>query len=126
MYGAGAPSLLFAMLADGGPVAQRAATGASAAAAAAMAVTLLLCRRAPDGLLRAAFPLATLGVTAIAVLDPPLALTPMFYVWPLTTGAYFLRRRASLLTYACVCLGFGAASLWAIDDGPRLIQWVTR
>ena len=90
-----------------------------------MAVTLLLWRHAPDRLLIAAFPLASLAVTAIAVVDPPLALTPMFYVWPLMTGAYFLRRRESLLTYACVCGSFGAASLWAFDEGPRLIQWVT-
>jgi diguanylate cyclase (GGDEF)-like protein len=72
-----------------------------------------------------AFPLAAVAVTAIAVLDPPLALTPMFYVWPLMTAAYFLRRRGVRLTYAVVCTSFGAASLWAIDDGPRLMQWAT-
>jgi len=124
VYGAAAPSLLLALLADGGPASQRLATGAAALITLAVAA-LLLAWRAPDWLLLAAFPLAALTVTAVAVLDPPLALTPMFYVWPLMTAAYFLQRRELLFTYLAVCASFGAVSLWALDDGPRLIQWIT-
>ena len=125
IYGGAAPSLLIALLFDGGPLSQRIAAGAAMVITAALAIVLLAWRRAPDSLLLAAFPLAALAVTTIAVVDPPLALTPMFYVWPLMSAAYFLRRREALLTYAFVSASFGAASLWAFDSGPRFIQWVT-
>jgi diguanylate cyclase (GGDEF)-like protein len=124
VYGAAAPSLLIALIADGGPASQRIATGIAALVTLGIGA-LLLVWRAPDWMLLAAFPLAALTVTAVAVLDPPLALTPMFYVWPLITAAYFLQRRDVLVTYLVVCLSFGAVSLWALDDGPRFIQWVT-
>jgi diguanylate cyclase (GGDEF)-like protein len=125
MYGGAAPSLGLALLTDGGPLSQRLATGAAMLITSVMAIVMLAWRGAPDRLLLAAFPLAALTVTAIAVLDPPLALTPMFYVWPLMTAAYFLRRRQLLATYAVVVGSFGAASLWALEDGPLLIQWLT-
>ena len=125
IYGAAGPSLLIAMLADGGPLSQRLATGTAMVAACVLAVLMLLWRRAPDALLLAAFPLAALTVTAVAVLDPPLALTPMYYVWPLMTAAYFLRRREILITYGGVCGSFGAGALWALGEGPLLIEWIT-
>lgn len=125
IYGAAAPSLLLASVTDGGPLSQRLVTVVAMVATALMAVVLLSWRRPPDGFLLAGFPIASLTVTAIAVLDPPLALTPMFYVWPLMTAAYFLRRREALVTYGVTCGSFGAASLWAIAEGPRLMQWMT-
>jgi hypothetical protein len=63
------------LLTDGGPASQRLAAGAAMVGTALMAILLLAWRRAPNWLLLAAFPLAALTVTAIAVLDPPLALT---------------------------------------------------
>ncbi len=125
MYGAAAPSLVLAALTDGGPVSQRLVAGGASVATGVLAILLLLWRRAPDGLLLAAFPLAALTVTAVAALDPPLALTPMYYVWPLMTATYFLRPAAFLLTYAVVCGSFGAVSAWVLDHGPRTIQWAT-
>ena len=125
VYGAAAPSLLLALLTDGGPLAQRLVTGTAMIATACMALLMLVWRRAPDAALLLAFPLAALTVTAIAALDPPLALTPMYYVWPLMTSAYFLRRRDTVLTYLAVCASFGAASLWALEPGPLLMQWLT-
>jgi diguanylate cyclase (GGDEF)-like protein len=110
---------------DGGPLSQRLATGTAMFATALMAALMLAWRRAPDGLLVAAFSLAALTVTAIAVLDPPLSLTPMYYVWPLMTAAYFLQRREVLATYGVVCGSFGAAAAWGIGDGTALIQWLT-
>jgi diguanylate cyclase (GGDEF)-like protein len=124
VYGAAAPMLVLALLADGGPASQRLATGLAAVFALVVALLLLLWR-APDWLLLSAFPVGGLVVSAIAVLDPPLALTPMFYIWPLMTAAYFLQRRELALTYLTVCGSFGAISLFALDDGPRLIQWIT-
>ena len=125
IYGAAAPSLCLAVLTDGGPLSQRLATGTTMAVAAAFALVMLAWRRAPDLVLLAGFPLAALTVSSIAVLDPPLALTPMFYVWPLMIAAYFLQRREIVVTYAMVCASFGAVSVWALDDGPRLMQWAT-
>jgi diguanylate cyclase (GGDEF)-like protein len=124
VYGAAAPILLLALIADGGPLSQRLATGGAALFTFVLAL-LLLVWRSPDWLLLAAFPAGGLVVTAVAVLDPPLALTPMFYIWPLMTAAYFLQRRELLFTYLTVCVSFGAVSLFALDDGPRLIQWIT-
>jgi hypothetical protein len=125
IYGAAGPSLLIALLADGGPLSQRPATGTAMVTASLLAALMLLWRRAPDALLLAAFPLAALTVTAVAVLDPPLALTPMYYVWPLMTAAYLLRRREILITYGGVCGSFGAGALWALGEGPLLIEGIT-
>ena len=125
IYGAAAPSLLLAVLIDGGPVSQRLATGTAMVASSVLALLMLAWRRAPDALLLAAFPLAALTVTAIAVLDPPLALTPMYYVWPLMIAAYFLQRREILVTFGVVCASFGAAALWAIGEGPLFMEWMT-
>ena len=125
IYGCAALSLLLAVLADGGPFAQRLAAGVAALVTALMATLMLLWHRAPDRLLLAGFPLAALTVTAIALLDPPLALTPMYYVWPLMTAAYFLRRREVLLTYGLTCLSFAAVAPWAVDQGPPVIHAAT-
>ncbi len=91
---------------------------------AVIAVLSLVWRGVPDALLVAAFPLAALVVTAFAGLDAPLALTPMFYVWPLMCAAHFLRRPALLVTYGVVILSFAAAIPW-IEPRPTPIQWLT-
>ena len=124
IHGAGAVSLLLALLDVEGPAAQHAAVATAASVTAVIAVLALVWREVPDSLLVAAFPFAALVVTAIAVLDPPLALTPMFYVWPLMSAAYFLRRPALLATYAVVVITFAAAIPW-IDPRPTPIQWLT-
>ncbi len=87
IYGAGTISLLLALLDVDGPAAQHAAVAMTAAVAAGMTALILVWKNVPDGALVAAFPLAPLLVTSIAVLDPPLALTPMYYVWPLMSAA---------------------------------------
>jgi diguanylate cyclase (GGDEF)-like protein len=115
-------SLLLAVLSDGGPASQRIASAAAMVATALVAVVMLRWRDVAERLLLAAFPLATLTVTAVAVLDPPLALTPIYYVWPLMTAAYFLRRSLVLATYGIACGSFGAAMLFAYRDGPRFID----
>ncbi len=124
IYGAGAVSLLLALLDVDGPVAQHVAVATAAAISTAMTALVLAWRRVPDGVLVAAFPLAALLVTSIAVLDPPLALTPMYYVWPLMSAAYFLRRRALMATYGAVVVSFAAGIPW-IEPRPTAIQWLT-
>ena len=94
IYGGATPSLLIALLFDGGPLSQRIAAGAAMVITAALAIVLLAWRRAPDSLLLAAFPLAALdrdddrGGRPAARADADL-----FYVWPLMSAAFFLRRQ---------------------------------
>ena len=90
IYGAAAGSLVLALLADGGSTSQRRFTVAAIVFTGAIAAVLLLWRDASDPVLLAAFPIASLTVTSVAVLDPPLALTPMFYALPLLTAGSFL------------------------------------
>jgi hypothetical protein len=77
VYGAAAVSLGLAALTDGGPAEQRLFAAGAMAMTAAVAALMLLWRGAGDRVLLAAFPLAAATVSFVAVLDPPLALTPM-------------------------------------------------
>jgi diguanylate cyclase (GGDEF)-like protein len=124
-YGAASLSLAAALTADGGTSGQRLFTVATIAFTAAVAALMLLRRELSDIVLLAAFPLAGLTVTCVAVLDPPLALTPMFYAWPMLISGSFLRRREALLTYLVVIVSFGAALPWLETDAPRAILWLT-
>lgn len=125
IYGAAAVTLAFALIADGGTTGQRLFTLAAIAFTAAVAALMLLWRDASDRALLVAFPVAALTVTCVAVLDPPLALTPMFYVWPLLMAGSFLRRREALLTYLIVVGSFGAILPWVETDAPLAILWLT-
>ena len=124
IHGAGAVSLLLALPGVDGPLLQHLVDASAAALTAAVCITVLLWQQVPDRALVLGFPLAALVVTAIAVLDPPLALTPMFYVWPLVCAAAFLRTPAVIGTYAGVVVSFGAAIPW-IEPRPTPIQWLT-
>jgi diguanylate cyclase (GGDEF)-like protein len=125
IYGAAAVSLVLALLADGGTTSQRLFTVAVIVFTGAVAAVLLLWHDASDLVLLAAFPIASLTVTCVAVLDPPLALTPMFYALPLLTAGSFLRRREALLTYLSVVGSFGAILPWVETDAPLVILWLT-
>jgi diguanylate cyclase (GGDEF)-like protein len=125
IYAAAAVSLALALLTDGGTSAQRLFTAGTIVFTAAVAALMLAWRTVGDGVLLAAFPVATLTVTGVAVLDPPLALTPMFYAWPLLTAGSFLRRREAALTYVVAVGSFAAVLPWVETDAPRAILWLT-
>ncbi|MDO8212608.1 GGDEF domain-containing protein [Conexibacter sp. CPCC 206217] len=125
IYGAAAVSLALALLTDGGTERQRLFTVGAIAFTAAVAALMLAWHDVDDRVLLAAFPIAALTVTTVAVLDPPLALTPMFYAWPLLTAGSFLRRREALLTYLVTIGSFGAILPWVVTDAPRAILWLT-
>ena len=125
IYGAAAVSLAFALLTDGGTTSQRLFTVAAIAFTGAVAAAMLPAARCRRRVLLAAFPIAALTVTCVAVLDPPLALTPMFYALPLLTAGSFLRRREALLTYLCVVGSFGAILPWWRAGAPPAILWLT-
>ncbi len=125
MFAAGVPAVVLAMFTDGaGDPVQTVTLAVTAAIVAAVAAVLLLWPQMPDWMLFASFPLATVLITTVCVFDPPLALTPMFYVWPLMLGGYFLSGRRAFACCLFVVLSFGAVSLLGLVDGPRLIQWV--
>jgi diguanylate cyclase (GGDEF)-like protein len=124
-YGAAAVSLALALLTDGGTSGQRLFTVAAIAFTAGVAAAMLLWREIGDRLLLAAFPVAGLAVTCVAALDPPLALTPMFYAWPMLISGSFLRRREALLTYLVVIGSFGAILPFVETDAPLAILWLT-
>ncbi|MDO8188152.1 GGDEF domain-containing protein [Conexibacter sp. JD483] len=125
IYGAAAVTLALALLTDGDPADERYFTFGAIAFTAAVAALMLLWREASDVVLLAAFPVAGLTVTAVALLDPPLALTPMFYALPLLMAGSFLRRREALLTYLVVVGSFGAILPAVETDAPRTILWLT-
>lgn len=125
IYAGAAVSLAFALLTDDGTTGQRLFAAAVIAFTAAVAALMLLWKAASDRVLVAAFPVAALTVTCVAVLDPPLALTPMFYAWPLLTSAAFLRRREALLTYLVAIGSFSVVLPWVETDAPRAILWLT-
>jgi diguanylate cyclase (GGDEF)-like protein len=125
VFGGAAISLLVASLADGGPLSQRLSAGGAALVTLVLALTMLSWKRAPDWLLIFGFPFAAMTVTTVAIVDPPLSLTPMYYVWPLLTSAYFLQRRDTWLTYAAVCVSFGAALLFSVSEEAEPIIFMT-
>lgn len=125
IYGAAAVSLVLALLTDGGTTGQQIFTLAAIAFTGGVAASMLLWRSAGDRFLLAAFPVAGLTVTCVAVLDPPLALTPMFYAWPMLLAGWFLRRREALLTHLVVIGSFGAILPFVETDAPLTILWLT-
>jgi diguanylate cyclase (GGDEF)-like protein len=79
----------------------------------------------PDWLLLALFPGGIVLVSALVAVARPIALIPIFYIWPLALSAYFLQRREVVLNYLLVALGFGVALVGWVTPDARLIQWVS-
>jgi diguanylate cyclase (GGDEF)-like protein len=90
-----------------------------------VAVVLKAWRRPPIPLLLACFPLGTFAVTALVAVAKPIALIPMFYIWPVVVAAYFLHRRDVLAMFALTAVGFGVALLVWVEPDARMIQWVS-
>jgi diguanylate cyclase (GGDEF)-like protein len=60
----------------------------------------------------------------VAVAEP-IALIPIFYIWPLVLSAYFLQRREVAVNFAFVAAGFAVALRWFVVPDARMIQWVS-
>ena len=61
---------------------------------AVVALVFVLWRGMPDALLLGICPLGIVAVTATVAVAEPIALTPVFYLWPMLVAAYFLSPRA--------------------------------
>ncbi len=95
------------------------------AATAVQGVVLLVWRRPPDWFLLGLSPTGTIAVSVMVAVSKPIALIPLFYIWPIVTAAYFLQRREVLANYVLVLVGFGVALWgWAVPDA-RLIMWLS-
>jgi diguanylate cyclase (GGDEF)-like protein len=90
-----------------------------------VATMLMVWRDPPAAVLLACFPLGTLGVTALVAVAKPIALIPMFYIWPVVVSAYFLRRRDVLAMFLLTATGFGVALVGWVEPDARMIQWVS-
>jgi diguanylate cyclase (GGDEF)-like protein len=92
---------------------------------AAVAAGLKLWRTPPPEVLLSCFPLGTLSVSALVAVAKPIALIPMFYIWPVVLSAYFLQRRQAAAMFALTAGGFGVALTGWVTPDARLIQWVS-
>jgi diguanylate cyclase (GGDEF)-like protein len=90
-----------------------------------MAALLKAWRRLPDAVLYALFPSGTVLISALVAIAKPIALIPIFYIWPFALSAYFLQRRDVVLNYVLVLVGFGVALVGWVTPDARLIQWVS-
>jgi diguanylate cyclase (GGDEF)-like protein len=90
----------------------------------AIALALALWRTPPDAVALALPLVATLIISALVAACRPMALVPIFYVWPLVLTAYSCQRREVLLNYLAVLVGFAIALAgWAPPD-TRIVMWV--
>ncbi|MCW3001545.1 MAG: uncharacterized protein JWQ20_843 [Conexibacter sp.] len=90
-----------------------------------MSLLLNLWHEPAPGVLLACFPLGTVAVTVLVAVAKPIALIPMFYIWPVVVAAYFLHRREILAIILLTAVGFAVALRgWVFPDG-RMIQWVS-
>ena len=124
LFGAGAVTLAGVLLAPDPDTSDHAALGALAAVFAVLSLVFLLWRRAPDPVLRAICPLGITAVTAAVALAEPIALTPVFYLWPMIVAAYFLSARAVAANFAFALASCALAlALWA-DPVLRLATFI--
>jgi len=124
LFGAGAATLAGVLLTPDPDVSDHAALGACAAVFAVAALVFVLWRGMPEPLLLGICPLGIVAVTATVAVAEPIALTPVFYLWPMLIAAYFLSPRAVAANFAFAMAACGTAlALWA-DPVLRLATFV--
>jgi diguanylate cyclase (GGDEF)-like protein len=60
-------------------------------------------------------------IAAIVAVSRPIGATPAFYLWPVLTAAYFLRRRDLFVVFALFLISF-AIALWGFTDNEAEFQ----
>jgi diguanylate cyclase (GGDEF)-like protein len=90
-----------------------------------VALVLKAWHEPPIPVLLACFPLGTFAVTGLVAVAKPIALIPMFYIWPVVVAAYFLRRRDVLAIFLLTAASFGVALIGWVAPDARMIQWVS-
>jgi diguanylate cyclase (GGDEF)-like protein len=91
----------------------------------AVALVLALWKEPPADALLSLFPVGPIVVSVLVAVAKPIALIPMFYIWPLVLSAYFLQRRQAAAMFALIAISFGVALVGWVTPDARLIQWVS-
>jgi diguanylate cyclase (GGDEF)-like protein len=86
---------------------------------------LALWKEPPADALLALFPVGPIIVSVLVAVAKPIALIPMFYVWPVVLSAYFLQRRQAAAMFALIAIGFGVALVGWVEPDGRLVQWIS-
>jgi diguanylate cyclase (GGDEF)-like protein len=124
LFGAGAATLAAVLAAPDPDVSDHRALSLCAVAYALIAVVLAGWRRPPGAVLHAICPLGTLAATAAVAFAEPIGLTPIYYLWPMLLGAYFLGRREVAANFALVAAACGIAFLLWVDPVLRLAMFM--
>ncbi|HEU4976572.1 MAG TPA: GGDEF domain-containing protein [Baekduia sp.] len=90
-----------------------------------VSATLRVWRTSPDAVVLATYPLGIGLIAALVAVAEPIALIPIFYVWPCVLAAYFLQRREVALTFVLVAVSFAVVLRWWVVPDARMIQWVS-
>jgi diguanylate cyclase (GGDEF)-like protein len=121
----GSVTLILTLLAPDSDTSDHRGLAVCALLLAVMAFAMQVWRDPPDWVLLAFTPIGSTIVTALVAVAKPIALIPLFYIWPLITSAYFLQRREVVLNYLVVIVGFGVALAGWVRPDARLIQWIS-
>jgi diguanylate cyclase (GGDEF)-like protein len=125
LYAVGSLTLWVTLLTPDSNTSDHAGITVLAVAMGAIAAGLKLWRTPPPEALLCCFPLGTLIISVLVAVAKPIALIPMFYIWPVVLSAYFLQRRQAGAMLALTAGGFGIALLGWVAPDARLIQWVS-
>jgi diguanylate cyclase (GGDEF)-like protein len=125
LYGIGSATLGVTLLTPDSDTSDHGGLAAVALLMLLLAIVLKLWREPAPLALLACFPLGTLEVTALVAVAKPVALIPMFYIWPLVLAAYFLQRREIIAMFVLTAVSFAVALLGWVAPDARMIQWVS-
>jgi diguanylate cyclase (GGDEF)-like protein len=124
LFGAGAVTLAGVLLAPDPDASDHAALAALSAVLALLALVYQRWQRPPDIALRAICPLGSAAVTAAVALAEPVALTPVFYLWPMLVAAYFLPPRSVLANFLMALGSLAVALAFWVDPVLRVGTFV--
>jgi diguanylate cyclase (GGDEF)-like protein len=124
LFGAGAATLAAVLASPDPDTSDHAPLAACGIGFAVVAIVLLAWRRAPDIVLRAICPLGSVATALVTAFAEPIALTPVYLVWPLLIAAYFFRQRELLLNFAFGLALVGIVLATAVDPVLRLATFL--
>jgi diguanylate cyclase (GGDEF)-like protein len=124
LFGAGALTMAAVLIAPDPDASDHPALSMCALAYALTAALLVIWRRPPGAVLHAICPAGTLAATAAMAFAEPIGLTPIFYLWPMLVGAYFLGRREVAANFALVVASCGIALLLWVEPVLRLAMFM--
>jgi diguanylate cyclase (GGDEF)-like protein len=88
-------------------------------------VLLAVWRTPPTAVLLASFPAGVVLVSGLVAVAKPLALIPVFYIWPVALAAYFLQRRHVVANFLVMVVAFAIALAGWVDPAARVIELVS-